>query len=218
MNIKDQGIIFDLDNTLLNSHIDFPGMKKSIAQWLIAQGALSQNQDIQLCTTSQLINQAKASGLLSLEQENQLWQFIGEFEEKGMRGATLEEGVKDTLAQLQRKAHLFVLTNNAEQAARTALKETGIESYFVKLYGREQVPALKPSPAGIQLIMKEHPNIRQEHWLMIGDSWIDGKAAQESGIPFLLYKGKEKDIQQHQIRPLAHITHFSQILFFYAKR
>lgn len=207
-----KGIIFDLDNTLLHSHIDFPGMKNRVAQWLIEQGALDINQDIGLKTTSQLINQAKAKGLLSGEQEQEVWKLIGKFEEEGMQGAILEEGVTTSLEQLKTKASLFVLTNNAEQAARTALRETGIASYFAKIYGREQVPALKPSPAGMELIIKEYPIISSEHWLMVGDSWIDGKAAQECGVPFLLYKGKESNLQVHQVQTKAHIRDFREIL------
>lgn len=214
MNERQKGIIFDLDNTLLHSHIDFSGMKKTVAQWLMDQGVLDSTQDSSIYTTSQLINQAKASGHLSLEQENNIWQLIGKFEEDGMQGATLEDGVKDTLAQLKSQdCSLFVLTNNAYQAAITALQETGIHSYFRKVYGREQVPALKPSPSGIQRIIREHhPIISQNNWLMIGDSWIDGKAAHHSGIPFLLYNGRESDLKVHQVPTKAHIKHFQDII------
>ena len=51
MNERQKGIIFDLDNTLLHSHIDFPGMKKTVAQWLMDQGVLDSTQDIRQHTT-----------------------------------------------------------------------------------------------------------------------------------------------------------------------
>jgi phosphoglycolate phosphatase len=212
MDDREKGIIFDLDNTLLHSRIDFPGMKSSVAQWLIQQGALDKTRNIGLYTTSQMINQAIEKKLLSEEQEQEVWQLIGKFEEEGMEGAILEEGVIPCLKQLKAKASLFVLTNNAEQAARKALQETGIAAYFVKIYGREQVPSLKPSPLGMEQIINEHPNIPRENWLMIGDSWIDGKAAQDCGLPFLLYKGRESDLQVHQVQAKAHIQDFQEIL------
>lgn len=208
------GIVFDLDNTLLRSHIDFPGMKSEVARWLREHGALDPRTSLIHHTTSQLINLAKGKGLLSQQKEEEVWKLIGKFEEEGMRGAVLEEGAKEMLEKLHDSYILAVLTNNAYIAALHALQETEIASYFTYILGREQVLALKPSPLGLGAILHSYPEQSGDAWIMVGDSWIDGKAAQENGVPFLSYKGKEDDFFYHKIESVGRLTHLQDIFLY----
>jgi phosphoglycolate phosphatase len=51
-----------------------------------------------------------------------------------------------------------------------------------------------------------------ERWMLVGDSWIDGKAAQEGNIKFVVYKGNSVEIEKRQVRPSASITDMRELL------
>lgn len=55
---KIQGILFDMDNTLLQSRIDFDNMKKETFRFLADQGILSEDFPIEHHTTSTMIDEA----------------------------------------------------------------------------------------------------------------------------------------------------------------
>ena len=209
-NIK--GIIFDMDNTLLRSNIDFQGMKEETYQFFVSHGILSPAFDIVNHTTSTLIKEATRTGNITDEVLISMWEIPKRFEIEGMKGAPLEDGVTAVLDELRGRCRLTIVTNNAEQAALTALKENYIDRYFDSIVGRETMGTLKPAPNGIRIILNQYKNIPTEAWLSVGDSWIDGAASFEAGVPFISYKGDIEKMQRMGVKPVATIHHFSEIL------
>jgi phosphoglycolate phosphatase len=129
-----------------------------------------------------------------------------------MHGAALEPYTQEILAYLaDHSITLSVLTNNAHEAALLALQELGIDHWFALIAGREQMRALKPSPSGITYILQHFPQITPGSWMMIGDSWIDGMAAQRAGIPFLAYKGDLEGMQRQGVHPLGNLQTLRQL-------
>jgi phosphoglycolate phosphatase len=53
--MKYKGVIFDMDNTLLRSKIDFPGMKLEIHRFLVDLGVAAPTQSLGNVTTSMLM-------------------------------------------------------------------------------------------------------------------------------------------------------------------
>mgnify|MGYP003694753625 CR=1 FL=1 len=51
---------------------------------------------------------------------------------------------------------------------------------------RDDVRALKPDPDGLRVIRARWPDA--EHVVVVGDSWVDGAAAQAGGVPFIAYR------------------------------
>lgn len=209
---KYRGIIFDMDNTLLQSKINYEGMKKATFILLEKQGFLPADFYWRDYTTSQLIELARGSGRLNEEVEKLIWETVVSFEKEGMHNVALEPGVKELLDRLHNLCRLVVLTNNALSAALIALEETGVVNYFDQIVGREQMVALKPSPSGVEYIMEQYPDIAASDWLLVGDSWIDGKAAQEAGVPFLAYQADVDDLKKQLVDPVGYITHLRQVL------
>jgi phosphoglycolate phosphatase len=208
---KQRGIIFDMDNTLLRSSIDFAGMKKAVADLLIKRGRLDVDMDTSTHTTSQVIELARLNQPFTDELNRDVWETVERFEKEGMEGAALEEHVTAVLAQLSPHFALTVLTNNARSAACKAFEETGITHYFSVIAGREQMQALKPSASGVLYILGELSSIPLSNWVVIGDSWIDGKAAADAGISFISYKAKPEELQKRGVIPAASIQSFLEI-------
>ncbi|MEX1030674.1 MAG: HAD family hydrolase [Paenibacillaceae bacterium] len=128
-----------------------------------------------------------------------------------MRGAGLEPGAKQLLESLHNKYVLVVITNNSVVAALEALKNTEIAAFFDLIIGREMMSALKPSPSGFHYVMNQFPAIKPDEWISIGDSWIDGKAAQDAGIPFISYRADDDKFRLRGIEPIARMSRLMQL-------
>lgn len=222
--IQNCGIIFDMDNTLLQSKIDFKAMRADILNVLLDQQVGTEEQFLQHITPAQVIEKGKK---LCKEQrldtdecdriEQAMWEQVKKHETIGMHQVKLEEGVSEGLEQLKQGGYvLTIVTNNAHEAACTALKETNIISYFDLIVGRDQMEELKPSPSGVEYIINAWKNKTEDgqpsHWVMLGDSWIDGYAAQQAGVNFVAYKGNLQLMREQGVEPLANMTHFDQFI------
>lgn len=210
--LLEKGIIFDMDNTLLKSNINFAEMKRAIYQLLLMHGCCGPELDLQNHTASQLIEIGRQSSLMTQELEDEMWAAVTAVEKDGMHGAVLEEQAREVLDELRGRYQLYILTNNAYAAAQEALEETGISDYFTEIVAREQMTQLKPSPSGVHYILRQQPQWPLEAWVMIGDSWIDGKAAQDAGIRFLSYQGKPGEMEQRGVNPVATVKSLRELL------
>lgn len=206
-----KGIIFDMDNTILRSSIDFDSMKQATYAFLSSRGVLPPGMDLTGHTTSTIIGKALETQRMSKALIEEMWEIPKEFEMIGMRNAPLEPGVVDLLQELQHTYCLVILTNNSVEAAEAALEENGILGYFDGIVGREHVDSMKPSPDGVLYILNRYRHIPAKAWISVGDSWIDGKAAQEAGIDFILYQGNLHKLNQMGVSPQAQIKDIREL-------
>lgn len=208
------GIIFDMDNTVLRSKIDFDAIKYELFNFLITEGILESSFPIKLHTSSTIIELVQRSTDWCNETKEVIWDICERFEEIGMREAVLEDGAKELIEQLYEKYHLVILTNNSQFAAKTALEKTEIYQYFQHVVGREQMEYLKPSPSGVLYILNQYRKIRPENWLSIGDAWVDGKASLDVGVNFLAYQANVKKMEENQVVPIGYISHLNEVIHY----
>ena len=206
-----RGIIFDMDNTLLQSHIDFPAMKQAIAEFLMKEGALSREFSIVSHTTSTILAHVKEEGAPG-EVLAAALQIAEGYELIGMEGAGLEPGAKELLDKLHGIYTLAVVTNNSYAAAVRALETTGIKERFDLIVGRDQMEAMKPSPSGNRVVLNHFSEMEAKAWISVGDSWIDGQAAREAGIPFISYGHGGALMVEKGVKPAAHIDKLLSLL------
>ncbi len=211
MNVRTSAILFDMDNTLLQSNIDYAAMKAEVYAWLAGSGLLPTGYPVHEATTSTMIRDARERGLAG-EGLAAVWQIAAKHETAGMAGAGLEPGVLSMLDELGTIVglKLAVLTNNARAAADRALRETGVLERFELILGREDVPELKPSPQAVLAVLRHCPGIGAAEWLAVGDSWIDGAAAAGAGVPFVAYRADREQLQARGVMPVAAIEHWNE--------
>lgn len=209
-----KGIIFDMDNTIIKSNIDFKRLKEETYCYLLGEHLADKQLNLNQYTTAMLINKALSEYEISNEQINKLWQVVTKIEVDGMVGATLEEGVVDLLFALQGKYKLVVITNNALEAAQKALKENGIFHYFDDVIAREQMPQMKPSPSSYLMVLNKYTEIKAQHWISVGDSWIDGRASIDAGIRFIAYRANIENLMEHKVEPVAYIRNINELTTF----
>lgn len=208
------GIIFDMDNTLLRSRINFKGMRDDLINLLILHEIGTLESYEQEVTAAQVIEKGKKL-MAHLEKryhlQQKMNQIVVQYELEGMKEAPLEEGVKSALNALKAKGLILtVVTNNAYAAAEKALKTLGVFPFFDLVVGRDQMAALKPSPSGIQVVLQQFPQVK--HWVMLGDSWIDGKAAQLAAVDFIVYQTEVEQMIRSGVYPVAKVDDFASFL------
>jgi phosphoglycolate phosphatase len=208
-----KGIMFDMDNTLLQSRIDFPAMKRDVFDFLVEHRVLSGGFPLHENTTSILLEMARDSGMAD-ELHRMLMETVVRHEMAGMEGAGLEPGVLELLKSLHKRYTLVIITNNSHAAAVKALETTGILGLFDLVVGREQMTALKPSPSGYLYAKAQFQHIPADGWISIGDSWIDGRASAEADIPFIGYKTDTAVLGSKGIHPRGRISSIGELLNF----
>jgi phosphoglycolate phosphatase len=187
-------VVFDLDNTLVHSQIDFAGMRAAIIQ-LLRERDLSAAGDNELRRLS--VGEIIASGAqFNGEFQREAWQRVLEFERAGMLKASVEEDAARTLGVLQSAGfQLAILTNNAREATLDALEKFALYSYFDLILTRDEV-AMKPKPDGI---LKAKTDLNAERAFHVGDSWLDGAAANRAEVPFIAFRAAPDAFTNHRV-------------------
>ncbi len=95
-------------------------------------------------------------------------------------GATLYEGLKDTIETLKQQYALYIVSNSQDGYIQLFLKHYGFESYFedIEMAGRTG----KRKGENIRLVMERN---HAEEGIYIGDTILDYEAAMEAGVGFI---------------------------------
>lgn len=201
-------LIFDFDNTLIDSRIDFAHLRGALIDLLEAAGPLpGPREALMRLPIRDLLEQAAGSPDLT----RAMWATIEAFEAVGLQDAQAMPHARAVLAALAaRGLRLALLTNNAGAATAALLDRLGLASAFDLTVSRDDLPALKPDPSGIRLILERLGPARAVY--LIGDSWIDGLAAQAAGVRFVGFGGRRAEVEARGIRPWAWITDLRELL------
>jgi phosphoglycolate phosphatase len=202
-------VVFDLDNTLVHSRIDFLGIRQAIIGRLLDVGALAAAPaDPRMRAIPEWLDLAEAyDPALGAE----LWTLVDQFERDGMIHGTVEADARTTLDQLRSAGlKLAVLTNNSLGSADAALDRFDLRAPLDLVLARNVVPALKPSGAGIA---QAHATLGGGPTFMVGDSWIDGAATQRAavGAEFIAFRANAADLEAHQITVWSSVTSLAEI-------
>ncbi len=175
-------LIFDLDNTLVMSNIDFAVVRHRLIGMLEEAGAANQPRATLLpLALSDLIALGAGAGPSLV---GRMWDVVRQAEREGLARATLADRAGEVLGALHAQGYrLALLTNNAREMLTERLDGYGLARYLEVVATRDDVPALKPAPDGIQQILASLSTVREA--FMIGDAWIDAQAAHSAGIRFI---------------------------------
>ena len=181
----DRLIVFDFDNTIVHSRIDFAGIRRELIL-LFRRAGVPEAVDDQLARLSigEMIDTGVAHAPSTYDEA---WKIVLDYETDGMRLSSVEADAASALQALREAGfRLSVLTNNARPATLTALDLFELRAAFDLILTRDEVP-MKPDPTGITQAM-EHFGIDGSRTVMVGDSWLDGAAAQRAGVPFIGFR------------------------------
>ena len=206
---REIALIFDLDNTLIHSTIDFIGTRHRLIDLLEAAGRAPAPRE-------QLVREP-IPHLVALGEDvdadlaRAMWDVIAAAEAEGIRHATPIEHAGDVLRTLHARGYrLAVLTNNARDGVLPKLEEFAFDAFFDVIATRTDVHAIKPSPEGVRYILERLPAVEVAY--VVGDAWIDGRAAEDAGARFIGFGPREDASQERGVRPWAWITDLRELL------
>jgi phosphoglycolate phosphatase len=198
--------VFDLDHTLVHTPLDLAAMAVDMRAMLERRcGPLPARPD--RYRVGELIHWCQAN---APDVESPLWDIALDHERRAMALATLMPGAREAIDGARAVGFATaVWTNNAREISATALERFGLLSVLDLVVTRDEMRALKPDPDGWRLIAGHFGAHRDA--VVVGDSWVDGVAAQAAGIPFVAYRAKEADLTRWNITPATHLTDLADL-------
>jgi len=208
-------IIFDFDNTLIKSNINFPAMKISMARAAKKHGLdFGKEEDIpHRYTAGNIIDQVE-----EFDRKNdtqlvpELWDLVEKFERLGMENISIDEDVLQMLEYLKKKGiSASILTNNAKKPTIEVLERFNISDYFDIVIAREDVKKMKPDKEGLEVIVQKL-KLNLDKVIFVGDSWVDGVAAVNAKIRFILFNKKLLDSNKYNIKIWKHVQTMNELV------
>lgn len=193
--------MFDLDHTLVNTPLDLAAMALDMRAALERRcGPLPARPD--RYRVGELLQWCQ---LHAPDVEKPLWEIALDHERRAMEVATLEVGAREAVEGARAAGFATaVWTNNAREVSAGALERFGLAGALDLVVTRDEMRALKPDPDGWRVIAS-HFGVHHDA-LVVGDSWVDGLAAQAAGIAFVAYRPREADLTRWNITPIARLT------------
>jgi phosphoglycolate phosphatase len=195
---------FDLDHTLVRSPLDLVRLKVEIRTLVEAEGV-----PLPEATRAWTIGQIIAAATAHRETLGEAcWALCTTHEEEAVADAMPEPGAHEALSALRAARYpLAVWTNNTGTVTRRALASCGLDGFFTVLITRDEA-ALKPDPSGLRLLEAVFPERRI--WV-VGDSWVDGAAAQAGGAAFIAYGADPVELARRGVAPRTVLRDLRQL-------
>jgi phosphoglycolate phosphatase len=193
--------VFDLDHTLVNSPLDLAAMALEMRALLETHcGPLPARPD--RYRVGELIRHCAAE---APAMSAPLWAIALEHERRALEAAWLEPGALEALTGARAAGFATALwTNNAREVTQLALDRFRLTPHLDLVVTRDDMREMKPDPDGFRVIARHFGPARDA--IVIGDSWVDGVAAAEAGVPFVAYRPKEADLARWKLTPVARLT------------
>ena len=207
--LSEIALIFDLDNTLIDSRIDFLAVRHRLIDLLYKEGLAAQSRDdlVRLALPELVGLGSRANSAMA----DRMWEIIADAERRGLENAVLVAHAPDVVRALSARGYqLGLLTNNGRTGVAERIRQFELEPYFKILATRDDVPALKPLPGGITYVLEHLPTVHRTY--VIGDAWIDAQAAQAAGARFIGFGTKEQSVRERGIPVWKWITDLRELL------
>ena len=171
-------IVFDLDGTLIDSHIDITASVNFVRERLYGLPPMATGKLARLLNDTDVHLPMALYGLEAYEARAKEM-FEIHYARQCLQNARVFTGIPELLCALRNAGwQLYVATNAPTMTSRLILKNNGIGDFFQGVIGADGVEHPKPHP---EMIEKLLGNERIGAW-MVGDSPKDVEAARRAGI------------------------------------
>ncbi len=210
-----RAIIFDLDDTLVESTVNYAKFKTLVVERIASHGEpkhLYDPHETIVTIIARYEERMRGAGIPEGTIRNRLAELNTIMDEvelervsetKPMRGAV-------ELLQLLRKNGIKVgiLTRGCEEYTRSALAVTGMLELVDEIECRNANAKPKPDPdAYLKLTLRL--GVRKEETLFVGDHLIDAKCAENAGVPFVAVE--TGDVPEEDLRKAGCIELFHDV-------
>jgi phosphoglycolate phosphatase len=193
--------VFDLDRTLVSSPLDMPAVGREMEAFLRARGIRVPERELRWSAAELLALVRREAAHLEAE-------IIGipvAHERRAMEQATVEPDAREALAAMKQLGFATaVWTNNDRVVTDFVLARFDLLEHLDLIVTRDDVAHLKPDPDGLRIVRRRWPEA--ERIVVVGDSWVDGLAAQAGGVPFIAYRGDDAELERRGVVIAARIA------------
>lgn len=173
-----RAVLFDLDGTLVHTHIDFVRMKQVVLD-LVAEAGLDpepyRGRDILSLVTAAAAHVPDGARFREAAEAA-----LVRIELAACEGATEAEGAAETLGWLQgRGVRVGIVTRNCPQAAARVMRQIPLPHQV--LLTRADTPRVKPDPVHLRLAL-ERLGAAPEDAVMVGDHCMDVEGGKAAGM------------------------------------
>lgn len=189
-------VVFDLDGTLIESHIDYERMGQLIKNVLVKYGMTEPLEDRR--KIYRVIRGGKATLIEFGHPQNNIEQTLVEMEEvmnlvelEALPTLLPKPNALKTLTVLNEAGFkLGITTRSHHKYANLSLRKTRMEKFFDMIVARDDVPWPKPDPRHL-LHTIDLLESKKESTLYIGDTSTDLMTANAANVRFIGYKRDE---------------------------
>ncbi|OGS56891.1 MAG: hypothetical protein A3K60_01700 [Euryarchaeota archaeon RBG_19FT_COMBO_56_21] len=192
-----KAVIFDLDDTLVESTVNYGKFKSLVIERLISWGEDRQSyrpDETIVAILSRYEQRMRASGMSPKELDSRLSELDKIMDEVEMEHASDTKtirGAGDLLRMLRsRGVKIGILTRGCESYAETALAVTGMLSLVDSIECRNSKTKAKPNPESY-LRLVHALGVEKDETMFVGDHPIDAQCAANAGVPFVAVRTGE---------------------------
>jgi phosphoglycolate phosphatase len=193
--------VFDLDHTLVNSPLDLRAVGREMERLIRARGVALPTRELRWSGAELLAVVRRQAP----EMEAEVLAIPVAHERRAMELAELVPHAVECVTAMKDLGYATaVWTNNDRVVADYVLGRFGLAPHLDLVVTRDDVHALKPDPDGLRVIRARWPGA--QHVVVVGDSWVDGAAAQAGGVPFIAYRPDHDELARRGVTATATIA------------
>lgn len=193
--------VFDLDHTLVSSPLDMRAVGREMEAFVRARGIPLPERELRWSAPELLALVRREAAHL----EPEIIRIPVAHERRAMEQATLEPYAREALAAMKQLGFATaVWTNNDRVVTDFVLARFALLDHLDLIVTRDDVVHLKPDPDGLRVVRERWPG--SERIVVVGDSWVDGVAAEAGGVPFIAYRGDLAELERRGVVIAARIA------------
>ncbi|MFX0173482.1 MAG: HAD family hydrolase [Candidatus Hodarchaeota archaeon] len=199
-------LIFDLDDTLIKSNIDYSQIRREVVELFdnpIPEETIIKTPILKLLDRLKEVHPNKYP---------EGYKRVYETEREATEQANIIEGAEKIPALLKKHRILSAIyTNNSLNTVKLYLAKPGFKFlHRFQIHTREDFTNPKPDPEGLIKIISlfQKPEITRENTAYIGDSYIDAFAAHNANVKFIWFNSRDVDSSLFPAPPYAVLTNW----------
>lgn len=212
-----KAVIFDLDDTLIHSGIDYKRVKNTIIKFLVdsgvTEGLLNESMS-NLEIIERAVKDLRRKNIDESKIHNALsyvYEIFNEAEMEAIDKARLMDGAIETLSLLKSLGlKIGIVTNSCSAYARKIARRFSLDKYVDIIVARDETPRHKPDPEHLLWALRAL-SVRSSEAVFVGDHWVDALCAKGAGVKFILLRNRKWNIEDAERDATAVISSLNEL-------
>lgn len=210
-----KAVVFDLDDTLVLSTVDYGKFKKMVIDRIVSHGeprAMYRPDETVVAITARYDKRMQEAGLPDEERKRRLSELDRIMDEVEMERAPETRAIPGAVQLLEllrsRGIKVGILTRGCESYAASALSSAGLAGLVDAVECRNSETKAKPDPESY-LRLVSRMGVGKGHTFFVGDHPIDARCAADAGVPFVAVG--TGDVPSDDLRAAGCVAVFSDV-------